>query len=103
MHVCDNRRCVRPSHLRLGTYRDNTQDMLAKSRAQRGPDHYSKRRPDLVVRGERSGMARLSELDVLTIRQAHADGLTFYRLAKIYGVNGTTIARIVRRERWNHI
>lgn len=32
MHTCDNRKCVNPNHLESGTYRDNTQDMLAKGR-----------------------------------------------------------------------
>ena len=32
MHTCDNRKCVNPSHLESGSYRDNTQDMLAKGR-----------------------------------------------------------------------
>ena len=32
MHVCDNPACVRVSHLRIGTMRDNTQDMFKKKR-----------------------------------------------------------------------
>lgn len=31
-HRCDNRRCVRPSHLFLGTAKDNTADCLSKGR-----------------------------------------------------------------------
>lgn len=33
MHLCDRRSCVRPSHLSIGTYAENTADMVAKGRA----------------------------------------------------------------------
>lgn len=33
MHLCDNRRCVNPSHLAVGTDSDNNRDMWAKQRA----------------------------------------------------------------------
>lgn len=31
-HACDNRRCVRPSHLTIGTAKDNSQDMVTRNR-----------------------------------------------------------------------
>lgn len=33
LHRCDNRRCVRPEHLFVGTQRENLSDMVAKGRS----------------------------------------------------------------------
>lgn len=32
-HKCDNRKCVRPDHLFVGTHRDNILDMFSKNRS----------------------------------------------------------------------
>jgi hypothetical protein len=36
LHRCDNRRCVNPSHLFLGSNQDNVDDMVKKDRQARG-------------------------------------------------------------------
>lgn len=36
MHTCDNPACINLEHLKLGTNKDNTQDMIAKGRAKLG-------------------------------------------------------------------
>lgn len=47
LHRCDNRGCVRPDHLFLGTRADNIADMVAKGRAVKPP-----RRQSLALSGE---------------------------------------------------
>lgn len=43
LHTCDNRGCVNPAHLFLGTHRDNMDDCTRKGRRPSGPRHWSAR------------------------------------------------------------
>jgi len=89
LHRCDNPSCVNPEHLFLGTHLDNIADMVKKGRASRGAD-----RPT----------AKLSEQDVLTIRDQYSKGdITQKELGQQYNVEPTTIGQIVRRKTWTHI
>lgn len=89
-HRCDNRKCVRPDHLFLGTARDNVMDMVRKGR----------NRP---TRGERCGNAKLTTQDVLTIRSAVERGATHKEVAAKYGVSAKQISVIVSRKQWAHV
>jgi len=97
LHSCDvnwppgdigYRRCVNPSHLFLGTDRDNNRWMAAVGRS---------------TRGERNPGARLAEADVVAIRERHADGASIRSLMESFGVSETTISEVVNRRRWRHI
>src|SRR5215475_13184259 len=54
-HICDNRICVEPTHLFLGTRADNNADKVAKGRQ---------------PRGEQNGRARLTERQIVALRQS---------------------------------
>ena len=58
-HRCDNRRCINPQHLFLGTPKDNMQDCIAKGRFvvngfPRGEKHYAARLTDQEIAEIRS-------------------------------------------------
>jgi hypothetical protein len=89
-HTCDNRSCVNPAHLFLGSALDNIRDMHTKGRNRCGV-------------GESHGKAKLSEENVIAIRARHAKGETQRSLASEFHVHYTTIADIVHRRHWKHI
>ncbi len=94
-HHCDNRRCVRPDHLFVGTQRQNMDDMVAKGRG------FSEAK---VHRGMDHGRAILSDEQVLAIRSCYASGgVSYHGLAVLYGVSIPTIGGIVRRLTWKHL
>lgn len=79
-HRCDNMRCVNPAHLFLGAPKDNTADMVSKKRCRFGEIHHLAKMTDEEVKNCR-GMWRSTE--------------DTSRLARHFGVNRSTIQRII--------
>ena len=88
LHKCDTRNCVRPSHLFLGTQKDNVADMYRKGRG---------------AKGEMRGSAKLSVEDVMLMRDLHASGYQNSYLSKMFSVAAPTVSMIVRRLVWRHV
>lgn len=103
LHKCDTPLCVNPDHLFIGNNLLNVADKVAKGRQARGLKH-SEAVKKTALRGERNPKHKLTESDVLEIRQLHSTGtIGFKKLGKHFGVAYQTIQGIVARRYWTHI
>lgn len=96
-HKCDNRACVNPDHLFLGTAKENTADMLAKKRHSHGERHAEK------VRASESRYHKLTHDDVRGIRAGLRNGGKQREVARTFGVSQRTVAMILHRLTWAHV
>jgi|SRR5580693_959441 hypothetical protein len=77
LHKCDNRACINPDHLFLGTYQDNHDDMHRKGRS-----------------NHRHG-AKLTYEQVDEIKYLLGEGsLSQYKIGQIYGVSRSAVLQI---------
>jgi len=85
LHTCDNKLCINPDHLFLGTHADNMKDKVMKDRQARGTDF---------------PISKFNEADILKIRAMAESNLI---TAKIFGVDPSTISYIRIRKTWRHV
>lgn len=90
-HRCDNRACVNPSHLFLGSAADNNTDMWTKGRASGGSV------------GERNHRALLTDDDVRDIRRRADAGEGRRSIAATYGVHKDTVGAVITGKNWRHV
>lgn len=86
-HRCDNRGCVNPAHLFLGTHAENIKDRDSKRR---------------LALGSRCGKAKLTEADILAIRGL-LETVKPRALATRYNIHISTIYCIRDRKNWKHV
>lgn len=87
LHNCDNKLCVNPSHLRLGTPKENMADRSARQRW-------------IAPVGSAVRSAKLTEADIVAIR---SDRRQLKDISAEYGVSESTINNIRNRVRWRHV
>lgn len=88
LHKCDNRACVRPDHLFLGTHQENMEDMATKGRAARPA-------------GEKHPRAKLTAHQIGEIRDLHAAGQhDFKQIASMFGICLEHVRKIVKHQSW---
>jgi ribosome-binding protein aMBF1 (putative translation factor) len=89
-HHCDNPPCVNPAHLFIGTHADNVHDRIKKGRSN-------------WPKAENHCCAKLSNADVLVIRQLILDGISQAEIAHRFGVDPSAISNINRGKNWRSI
>lgn len=87
-HLCHNRTCVNPDHLKVGTQKANIQDSIERGTHPRGVD-----RED-----------GFTEAEVRDIRRRYAETeITMAELADEYDVSLPTISRVIRRLTYRYV
>lgn len=89
LHSCDTPACVNPAHLRAGTQLENIADA------------YTRGRKD--DRGSSNGWSKLTDAQVLEIRERWRRGETQTSLARRFPVCQSHISDIVNRLVWRHL
>lgn len=91
-HHCDNRRCVNPAHLFLGTAADNSADMVRKGRM---------KLPETA--GAKNSQAKLNDEAARYIIARAGCGATNSATARELGVAVSTVWKIVNGRAWVHV
>lgn len=78
-HKCDNRKCVNPNHLFLGTRLENMRDAASKNR---------------IANGERLPQSKLSDSDRESLVEMAKAGIKYSEIGNRFGICKQTAGRI---------
>ena len=87
IHTCDNRACVNPAHMRLGSQGENVRDMIDKGRRGLSSKPWGRLLPD----------------QVREIRNLVASGVAMSPVGERFGITRQSVSMIVNRHIWKDI
>jgi hypothetical protein len=88
LHKCDNKACVNVKHLFVGTQMDNIKDRDIKGRG---------------IKGEQHKLSKLTENDVVSIKEMLRNNIRVIDIAKKYGMSKCRISQIKCGTAWRHV
>lgn len=88
-HTCDNRRCVNPKHLIVGTIADNNRDRL--------------RHGSSYFHGDQHWGSKLSETDIKFAFELRRTGTPYRDIAARLGISYTAIHYALNGKTWKHL
>ena len=96
-HRCDNPACINPRHLFRGTHSDNIKDKVSKGRQAKGENngrYIDGRASDRVVRRVNTHGRKLTDQQVLEIKELKSRGTKLKDIASIINVSYQTVRDI---------
>lgn len=81
LHRCDNRKCVNPHHLFLGTNDDNMRDGAIKNRF----------------------VHKLSLIEIAEVRRLSIEGFTQVDISRMFNISQGHISKILNKKRRKHV
>jgi hypothetical protein len=84
-HKCDNKGCINPDHMMLGSTKDNVRDAHERGLAPKGATH---------------GMSKILVDDVRAMQLLNQNGFTSSWIARLFRLNKSTVARILNGKHW---
>lgn len=90
----------RLSNLEYVTHQENIRLAVKEGLMPKGDKHGTHTKPESVARGEKQHMSKLKNSDIDNIFRLRASGLTYEKIGRIIGINGSTVGGIVRGRHW---
>ncbi len=80
LHSCDNRICINPNHLRMGTHSENVKDRVERGKLEKS--------------GVKKNTIKFTENQINEIKDLRLSGKTYPEIAKLYNIHPKSIERI---------
>lgn len=87
-HMCDQKSCVNPYHIWMGTHEQNMKDMVNKKRS-------------AILLGDKNGRAKLTQEKVDDMRKLNKKGMNYTQLADFFNLGKSQVSRICRGISWS--